>query len=260
MTDYKREVDLTTLWPTMVAEAEAAAEEFPMLADFFRRNIIQHQNFSQALAFVLAEKLLDSSASISDDQTDQLNQWRSFLLMQMAAQSDIEHAALSDLLCQLESNASIKNHYTPLLHFASYQALQCHRIAHHCWLSDQHAMASYIQGRVVSLFGVDIHPGARIGSGIFIDHAVGVVIGETAVIEDKVTLFQNVTLGGTGKGSGDRHPKLREGCFVGSGAVIFGNIEIGAGAKVAGGAVVVNDVPAGATVVGPKGRVLPKRD
>ncbi len=260
MTDYKRDVDLATLWPTIVSEAEAAAQAFPMLEDFYRRNIIQHENFSQALAYVLAEKLLDGHAGGAEARADQLKQWRSYLLLQMVAQSDIEHAALHDLLCQLQSNASIKDHYTPLLHFASYQALQCHRFAHYCWHSDQRAMASYIQGRVVSLFGVDIHPGARIGKGIFIDHAVGVVIGETAVVEDNVTLFQNVTLGGTGKGSGDRHPKLREGCFVGSGAVIFGNIEIGAGAKVAGGATVVNDIPAGTTVVGPKGRVLSNRD
>ncbi|WP_271274340.1 serine O-acetyltransferase EpsC [Aliamphritea hakodatensis] len=260
MTDYKREIDLTTLWPTVVAEAELAARDFPMLEDFYRRNIIQHDSFAGALAFVLAEKLLDRDAGGAAELKDQLNQWRTFLQQQITAEPAIEEAAFCDLLCQLQSNASIKDHYTPLLHFASYQALQCHRIAHHCWHSDQRAMASYIQGRVVSLFGVDIHPGAKIGRGIFIDHAVGVVVGETAVIEDNVTLFQNVTLGGTGKGSGDRHPKLREGSFVGSGAVIFGNVEIGAGAKVAGGAVVVNDIPAGTTVVGPKGRVLNNRD
>ena len=117
-------------------------------------------------------------------------------------------------------------------------------------------MANYILSRMVSLYGVDIHPAAKIGSGIFMDHVVGIVIGETAVVEDDVTLFQNVTIGGTGKGSGDRHPKVCRGAFFGAGAQVFGNIEIGACAKIASGAVVVKAVAPGTTVVGPEVKPL----
>lgn len=248
MTDYHRVIDVQNLWASIQAEAREAASNYPLLADFFTRNLLQHATFERALAWVLAEKLTDHAADIAG--------WQQQILELMNEQSAICQAAQKDLLCQLESNACIKDHYTPLLHFSSYQALQCHRLAHHCWNSDRRPLASYIQGRVVSQFGVDIHPGASIGAGIFMDHSVGVVIGETAVIEDDVTLFQNVTLGGTGKGSGDRHPKVRQGAFIGSGAVVFGNIEIGPGAKVAGGAAVVKPVAAGQTVIGPAARPL----
>lgn len=243
MSEYHREIDINTLWPTIVQEARAVANEFPLLADFYARSLMDHASFGEALAYLLAEKLADSPADIP--------QWQDFFGMLMAANQAIEQAALKDLLCQLESNASIKDHYTPILYFGGYQALQCHRLAHHCWNHGQRPMASYIQGKVVSLYGVDIHPGAQIGAGIFLDHAVGIVIGETAVVEDDVTMFQSVTLGGTGKGEGDRHPKVRKGAFIGSGAVIFGNIEIGERAKVAGGAVVVKPVAPETTVLSP---------
>lgn len=248
MAEYQREIDIENLWQTILQEAGAVASEFPLLTDFYDRNILQHSSFNDALAYVLAEKLTDNA--------EQVGQWHLFLQQQMAENQVIERAALKDLLCQLQSNASIKDHYTPLLYFGGYQALQSYRFAHHCWQNNKKAMASYIQGRVVSLFGVDIHPAAVMGEGIFMDHAVGIVIGETAVVEDDVTLFQSVTLGGTGKGTGDRHPKVRRGAFIGSGAVIFGNIEIGENAKVAGGAVVVNSVPPGTTAVGPKAKLI----
>jgi len=243
MPEFERHIDIENLWTTMVEEARRDGSELPLLADFYHRNIVQHCNYGSALAYVLAEKMADNPSQVS--------QWQQLFESYMLANKAIGRAAAKDLLCQLQSNASIKDHYSPLLYFGGYQALQCYRLAHYCWLNNQRAMASYIQGRVVTLFGVDIHPGAVIGEGIFLDHAVGVVIGETAVVEDDVTLFQSVTLGGTGKGTGDRHPKVRRGAFIGSGAVIFGNIEIGENAKIAGGAVVVKSVEAGATVVGP---------
>lgn len=243
MSDYQRNIDSHNLWPTIQAEAEQDAKKQPLLRPFLTRHILQQGSFSAALASVLAEKLMDISA--------EYQQWQQAFVQRIQANPAIEAAALRDLTCQLESNACIKDHYTPLLHFGGYQALQCHRLAHEYWQQNDQAMACYIQGRVVSVYGVDIHPNVPMGSGIFIDHAVGIVIGETAVIEDDVTLFQSITLGGTGKGSGDRHPKIRKGAFVGSSAVILGNIEIGAGAKVAAGAVVVKDVAPGTTVVGP---------
>jgi len=243
MTDYQREIDLDNLWFTIQTEARLDAAAQPLLAALMERHILNHGDFASALASVLAEKLMDPPTEHAD--------WQQQFYKLIKANPAIEAAALKDLTCQLESNASIKDHYTPLLHFGSYQALQSHRLAHQYWQQGEQAMACYIQGRVVSLYGVDIHPAAPIGAGIFMDHAVGVVIGETAVVEDDVTLFQSVTLGGTGKGSGDRHPKIRKGAFVGSSAVILGNIEVGEGAKVAAGAAVVKPVEPGTTVVGP---------
>ncbi len=242
MSEYQREIDLDSLWFTIQAEARLDATAQPLLAALLQRHILSQPDFAGALASLLAEKLMDPP-------TEQADWQRSFYQL-IQDNPAIEAAALKDLLCQLRSNASIKDHYTPLLHFGGYQALQCHRLAHQYWTRGEQAMACYIQGRVVSLYGVDIHPNVPVGAGIFIDHAVGIVVGETCVIEDDVTLFQGVTLGGTGKGEGQRHPKIRKGAFIGSNAIILGNIDIGANAKVAAGAVVVKSVAPGATVVG----------
>jgi len=243
MIQFQRHIDVDNLWNIILGEAQSVVDETPLLSAFYDRNILRHTSYNGALAHVLAEKMADKPENTA--------QWSEFFFDLMIEHKSIALAARKDLLCQLQNNAAIKDHYTPLLYFGGYQALQCYRLAHVCWLNEQTAMANYIQSRVVSLYGVDIHPGAQIGSGIFMDHAVGIVIGETAVVEDDVTLFQNVTLGGTGKGSGDRHPKVRRGAFLGSGAQVFGNIEIGAYAKIAGGAVVVKAVAPGTTVVGP---------
>lgn len=255
MAEYRRDIDIENLWQIILQEARVATDEFPLLADFYLRNILQHKSYDEALAYILAARLVARLV----DQDELVGQWQQFLLKLMAENSCISRAAKKDLLCQLQSNASIKDHYTPLLYFSGYQALQCHRLAHHCWHSNKRAMASYIHGQTVTLYGVDIHPAAVIGEGIFMDHAVGIVIGETAVVEDDVTLFQNVTLGGTGKGSGDRHPKVRKGAFIGSGAVVFGNIEIGENAKIAGGAIVVKSVAPNSTVVGTAARPVAHR-
>jgi serine O-acetyltransferase len=248
MIQFQRHIDVDNLWNIILGEAQAVVDETPLLRTFYDRNILQHASYNAALAHVLAEKMADKPENTA--------QWSECFFGLMAEHKSIALAASKDLLCQLQNNAAIKDHYTPLLYFGGYQALQCYRLAHVCWLNNQAAVANYIQSKVVSLYGVDIHPAAKIGAGIFMDHAVGIVIGETAVVEDDVTLFQNVTLGGTGKGSGDRHPKVRRGAFIGSGAQVFGNIEIGAYAKVAGGAVVVKAVAPGTTVVGPLAKPL----
>ena len=248
MNQYQRHIDVDNLWSIIIAEAQAVVDKTPLLSSFYERNILQHGSYEAALAYVLAEKMADTPNSV--------NQWHECFVALIHEHQWIGQAARQDLLCQLQNNAAIKDHYTPLLYFGGYQALQCYRLAHVCWHHEQAALASYIQSKVVALYGVDIHPAAKIGAGIFMDHAVGIVIGETAVVEDEVTVFQNVTLGGTGKGQGDRHPKVRRGAFIGSGAQIFGNIEIGAEAKIAGGAVVVKAVAPGTTVVGPAAKTL----
>jgi serine O-acetyltransferase len=257
MSDYVRAVDVVNLWAIILQEVLQEVKKSPLLSTFLQRNILDHANFEAALCHILAEKLANEQSAVTQWQayfysiiSSQVTPQKLEQCAEEKSRMTIKDASLKDLLCQLRANASIKDHYSPLLFFAGYQALQCHRFAHYCWHHQQRAMASFIQAKTVSLFGVDIHPAARIGSGIFLDHSVAVVIGETAVVEDDVTIFQSVTLGGTGKCSGDRHPKVRRGAFIGSGAVIFGNIEIGKNAKVAGGAVVVKDVAENSTVLG----------
>ena len=138
----------------------------------------------------------------------------------------------------------------PVLYFKGFHALQTHRLAHWLWKKGRRDFALYIQSRSSAVFQTDINPATRIGQGIFLDHATGLVVGETAVIEDDVSILQGVTLGGTGKESGDRHPKIRHGSLIGSGAKILGNIEVGCCSKVAAGSVVLTDVPAHTTVAG----------
>ena len=144
----------------------------------------------------------------------------------------------------------------PFLFFKGFHALQAYRLAHWLWNEKRRHLALYLQTRVSDLFAVDIHPAARIGSGIMMDHATGIVIGETAVVEDNVSMLHAVTLGGTGKEAGDRHPKIRTGVLIGAGAKILGNIEIGKGARVAAGSVVLQNVPPCKTVAGVPAKVI----
>ena len=245
MAGYEREIDVSNLWHTIQAEAHRDIVASPLLGSYLTRRLLVVDNMAEALAAILAQQLLPAT------EQDQVDAWQQEFVAMYAHQPQLLEAAQADLLCQLRANAAIKDHYTPLLYFGGYQALQSYRLAHAYWLLDQQPLAAFIQASMVTCFGVDIHPAACIGQGIFMDHAVGIVIGETAVVEDDVVLFQSVTLGGTGRESGDRHPKIRRGAFIGCGAQILGNIEVGAGAKVGAGAVVVKPVAPGATVLGP---------
>ncbi|MGB1238671.1 MAG: serine O-acetyltransferase EpsC [Pseudomonadales bacterium] len=251
MSEFHNDINPATLWRDIQQQASGDAEREPLLRDALCEHIIDRDSFAQSLASVLASKIAES--------VEQRSAWREAFEQLFAAQPTIVAAALRDLSCQLQSNAAIRGLYTPLLYFGGYHALQCYRIAHCYWHGDRSALANYIQGRAISLFGVDIHPGAKIGSAIFMDHAVGIVIGETAIVEDEVTIFQSVTLGGTGKGTGKRHPTVRRGAFIGSCAVVLGDIEIGEGAKVGAGAVVVKDLAAHNTAIGPCADVLVSR-
>jgi serine O-acetyltransferase len=146
-----------------------------------------------------------------------------------------------------------------LIFFKGFQALQVHRVAHWHWNHNGRFLATYLQNRVSEIYGVDIHPAARIGAGILMDHATGIVVGETSVIEDNVSILHEVTLGGTGKQSGDRHPKVRQGVLIGAGAKILGNVEIGEGSKIGAGSVVLDSVPPHCTVAGVPARIVARR-
>jgi serine O-acetyltransferase len=144
----------------------------------------------------------------------------------------------------------------PFLFFKGYHALQSYRAAHWLWQQGRECLALFLQNRISQVFDVDIHPGARIGRGVMIDHATGVVIGETVVLEDNVSMLHGVTLGGSGCGKGDRHPKIRAGVLIGVGAKILGNIEIGEGAKIGAGSVVLDAVAAHTTVAGVPAKLI----
>ena len=144
----------------------------------------------------------------------------------------------------------------PVLYFKGFHAIQTHRLAHWLWKKGRRDFALYLQSRSSAVFQTDINPAAKIGKGIFLDHATGLVVGETAVVEDNVSILQGVTLGGTGKEMGDRHPKIRHGVLIGAGAKILGNIEIGHCTKVAAGSVVVKPVPPNKTVAGVPARII----
>jgi serine O-acetyltransferase len=144
----------------------------------------------------------------------------------------------------------------PVLYYKGFHALVTHRLAHHLWQEGRHDFALWLQSRCSAVFQTDIHPAVRIGKGVFLDHATGLVVGETALIEDDVSILQGVTLGGTGKEGGDRHPKIRRGVLIGAGAKVLGNIEVGACARIAAGSVVLKPVPSGFTVAGVPARVV----
>jgi serine O-acetyltransferase len=162
----------------------------------------------------------------------------------------------ADIIATLDRDPAAERFLEPLLYFKGFHAIQAHRLAHWLWSKGRKDFAYYLQSRSSAAFQTDIHPAARIGRGIFLDHATGLVVGETAVIEDDVSMLHSVTLGGTGKEHGDRHPKIRRGVLIGAGAKILGNIEVGHCARIAAGSVVVRSVPNNVTVAGVPAKVV----
>jgi serine O-acetyltransferase len=229
-------------WPRMRTEAAAAAAKESALASFLHANVLNHQTFEDALSYRLAHKLADP------DMNALL--WREIFLEAYRKEPAIVEAGLADIIAVYERDPACNEFVQPFLFFKGYLSLQSQRVANWLWRHGRQPLALYLQSRMSELFQVDIHPATKIGKGVFIDHATGVVIGETAVIEDDVSILQNVTLGGTGKEVGDRHPKIRRGALISVGAKVLGNIEIGENAKVAAGSVVLHPVKAGCTVAG----------
>jgi serine O-acetyltransferase len=181
---------------------------------------------------------------------------REFMGEAFDASPDVRVAIRADLEAVVKRDPASHGVSEPFLHYKGFHALEAYRVAHWLWQAGRHALACYLQNRISEVFAVDIHPAARIGKGILIDHATSVVIGETAVVDDDVSMLHEVTLGGTGKTTGDRHPKVRHGVLIGAGAKILGNVEIGEGSKVAAGSVVLTDVPPHTTVAGVPATVI----
>lgn len=233
---------LSTPWCAMETEAHILIAKEPMLDGFTRRLFPKGGTLAGSVALQLAD-LLQAPGVERDDLVD-------LFAEVMAKHPAIETSVSSDLQAVRQRDPACTTYLHALLNFKGFLALEAHRIAHVLWVSGRSELASWISNRVSLVLGPDIHPAARLGSGIMLDHGSGIVIGETAVIEDEVSILQNVTLGGTGKDKGDRHPKVRRGVMIGTGAKILGNIEIGCYSKVAAGSVVLKDVPAGCTVAG----------
>jgi serine O-acetyltransferase len=239
---------IDAVWDRIRSEAEAIARAEPSLGAFVFSSILAHDSFEDALIQRLALRL--GNADLGADAVVKAFQDA------LQAEPDIGHAARADIVATFDRDPACHRYIDPLLYFKGYQALQTQRMAHRLWASGRKDFAYYLQSRSSMISSVDIHPAAQIGRGIMIDHGHDIVIGETCVIEDNVSLMQGVTLGGTGKESGDRHPKIRHGVLIGAGAKILGNIEIGHCSRVAACSVVLHDVPSNRTVAGVPAKVV----
>jgi serine O-acetyltransferase len=238
---------LDPVWDRIRDEAHEAARKDPSLGGFIFGAVLNQPRFEDAVMHRLAQRMANALPAELIQQAFQ---------DALDADPSIGDAARADIVAVHDRDPACNRYLEPLLYFKGFQAIQTHRMAHQLWKMDRRDFAYYLQSRSSVVYGVDIHPAARIGRGIFVDHAHAIVIGETAVVEDNVSLMQEVTLGGTGKEGGDRHPKVRRGVLIGAGAKILGNIEIGACSKVAAGSVVLHPVPPGSTVAGVPARII----
>ncbi len=239
---------LDPIWQTIRDEAHDVARDEPLMASLVHAGILHHDSLERALSFRIAQKL--ASSEMSD-----------LILREIAdgayaADPSLGVAARADILAVYERDPACHRYLQPLLFFKGFQALQCYRIGHWLWGHERRDLACFIQMRTSEAFGVDIHPGARMGQGIMIDHAHSIVLGETAVVGDNVSMLHSVTLGGTGKEDGDRHPKIEDGVLIGAGAHVLGNIRVGHCSRIAAGSVVLEPVPPCKTVAGVPARIV----
>ena len=239
------------IWVQVREEAIGAVEHDRAMSEIIRDTVLIHDNFGDALAHRLARKLGDYALSIESLEA--------IFCEAFAADPGIEEAALADLTAVRDRDPACPDLLTPFLFFKGYQALQAYRFGHWLWKRGRVHLAKHLQSRAAEVFAVDIHPAARLGQGILVDHGTALVVGETAVIDDDVSILQSVTLGGTGKQCGDRHPKIRRGVLIGAGAKILGAITVGEGAKIGSGSIVLEDVHPFSTVVGNPARTVGTR-
>lgn len=236
------------LWAALVDHAGRIARAEPLLAPLARHWVLGKPDFAAALGAMLADK-------VSGDMAPR-DTVAEVIAESLRDDPALVAATLADLAAILDRDPAVRGAAHPFLFFKGFQALQVHRIAHHLWLAGRHDAALFFQSRSAEVFSVDIHPAAPLGTGVMLDHGTGLVVGETAAIGNNVSILQKVTLGGTGKTGGDRHPKVRDGVLLSAGAIVLGNIEIGRNAKVGAGSVVLHDVPACATVAGIPARIV----
>ena len=244
--DVRQPVD--PIWRSIRDEAMAAVNRDPLLAAFLYSTVLNQPNLESAVIHRLAERLAhqEVGADLIRQTFDAMRE----------DDPDWSTVVRVDIQAYYDRDPACERFLEPVLYFKGFHAIQTHRLAHWLWNRGRKDFALYLQSRSSSVFQTDINPAARIGKGVFLDHATGLVVGQTAVIEDDVSILHNVTLGGTGKAGGDRHPKIRRGVLIGAGAKILGNIEVGHCSKIAAGSVVLSPVPHNKTVAGVPARIV----
>ncbi|AUN33541.1 serine O-acetyltransferase [Niveispirillum cyanobacteriorum] len=240
--------NLDPIWAALRNEAAQAVADEPLLAALFYGAILNQPSLEMAIIHRIATRLAHQDVQgelLVQAFTDALN-----------AEPEMGQDFRADVAAVLDRDPACHRHIEPVLYFKGFQALETHRMAHRLWHLGRRDMALYLQSRSSVVFGVDIHPNARFGRGVMIDHATGVVVGETAVVGDNVSMLHGVNLGGNGKDDGDRHPKIGSGVLLGANAKVLGNIHVGDCARVAAGSVVLRDVPRAVTVAGVPAKIV----
>ncbi|MDA9185819.1 serine O-acetyltransferase [Planktomarina sp.] len=235
-------------WDRIVDEAKSSLIKEPLLSSLVHSSILHHRNLEQALSYRVAYKL--STAEIPEQMLREISDEA------MRGDGEISSCARADLVAVTERDPACNSFIQPLLFFKGFQAIQAYRVGHWLWKAGRKDMAYYFQSRISEVFNLDIHPAAVIGHGIMIDHAHSIVIGETAVVGNNVSMLHSVTLGGTGKQDDDRHPKIGDGVLIGAGAKVLGNIKVGHSSRIAAGSVVLHDVPPCKTVAGVPAKIV----
>lgn len=236
------------VWNRVCKEAVEAIKAEPLLGGLIHSSLLHHATMERALAYRFSLKLA------SGEMSEQI--LREIADEAYAVDPDLAQSARADLMAVFERDPACHRFLQPILFFKGFQAMQAYRVGHWLWKAGRRDLAYFVQMRVSEQFGVDIHPAAVVGRGIMIDHAHSIVIGETAVVGDNVSMLHSVTLGGTGKEDGDRHPKIDDGVMIGAGAKVLGNIHVGYCSRIAAGSVVLQDVPHNTTVAGVPARVV----
>ena len=239
---------LDPVWDRITREAKEVIADEPLLGGLIGACVLHHKTLEKALSYRIAAKLSSNEMSM-------------VLLREIADEAyadspDLAEAARADISAILERDPACHRMLQPVLYFKGYQAMQAYRLSHYLWTHGRKDLAYFIQMRCSEVYGIDIHPGARIGKGIMIDHAHSIVIGETAVVGDNVSMLHSVTLGGTGKEDEDRHPKIEDGVLIGAGAKVLGNIRVGHCSRIAAGSVVLKDLPPNVTVAGVPAKIV----
>lgn len=238
------------VWQRLRHEAEAGSVAEPVLASYYHAAILNHSDFESAISYQLANLLGSNTVPAMTI--------REVFQEALTQEPELGEAMRADILAYYERDPACDKYIMPFLYFKGFHSLQAYRVSHWLWQKGRRPLALYFQNQISQSFGVDIHPGAQLGKGIMIDHATGVVIGETVIMGDDVSLLHGVTLGGSGCSSGKRHPTIGHGVMISVGAMVLGNITIGDGVKVGGGSLVLESVPAHTTVAGVPARIVGK--
>lgn len=241
-------LDVDGIWHAMRVEAEAAIANEPVLAEFITETVLAHDTLTDAIVFRIAQRLRHSDL----DRDLIVKTFREVA----GSNETLTTLFASDIQAVLDRDPACQRALEPLLYFKGFHALATHRFAHAVWNAGRKDLAFYLQSQSSKIFATDIHPAARFGAGIMLDHATGLVVGETAVVGDNCSILHAVTLGGSGKATGDRHPKIGAGVMIGAGAKVLGNIHVGNCCLIASGSVVLADVPPRKTVAGVPAKIV----